>query len=58
MLLLWMESEFQCVPDTFPLTVVFKDSRLVGTRTDPPIPSEHHSVVIGGNPSDLDQQLA
>lgn len=55
----WMESELQCAPDAFPLTVAtFKDSRVVSTRPASPVPSEHYSLVIGGHPSDLDQQLA
>ncbi len=55
----WTESELQCVPDAFPLTVAnFKDCRVVSTRTTSPVPSEHHPLVIGGHPSDLDQQLA
>ena len=54
-----MESELQCAPDAFPLTVAtFKDSRVVSTRPASPVPSEHYSLVIGGHPSDLDQQLA
>ena len=59
MSLRWTESELECVPDAFPLTVAsFKDSRVVGTRTASPVPSEHYSLVIGGHPGDLDQQLA
>lgn len=59
MSLRWTESELQCVPDAFLLTVAsLKDSRVVGTRTNCTIPSQHHSLVIGGHTSDLDQQLA
>lgn len=59
MSLRWTESELQCVPDAFVLTVApLKDSRVVGTRTNCPVPSQHHSLAIGGHTSDLDQQLA
>jgi hypothetical protein len=59
MSLRWTESELQCVPDEFLLTVAsLKNSRVVGARTNCPVPSEHYSLVIGGHPSDLDQQLA
>jgi hypothetical protein len=55
----WTESESQCVPDLFLLILAsLKDSRVVGTRTNCPVPFEHYSLVIGGHPSDLDQQLA
>ena len=59
MSLRWTESESQFVHDSFLLIAVsLKDSRIVGTRTDCPVPFEHYSLVIGGRPGDLDQQLA
>jgi hypothetical protein len=59
MSLRWTESELQRVPEAFTLTVAsLKDSCVACTRTNCPVPSEHSSLVIGGHPSDLDQQLA